>query len=116
MPVLRFTALPVAGPQVVALERLDAKIRPTLLLVDNTNGGADRTITLRDRFTPDISNGVPAPVLTNVDKFTATWVITGCASIQDELKDLEILGDLLCYADAVDANCIITLGYEFIEN
>ncbi len=116
MPVLRFSALAVGAPQIVALERRDAKIRPTYLLVDNSLGAADRRITLRDRFTPDISAGVAAPVLQNVEKLTATWVITGCDSLKDELKDIEILGDLLCYANAIDPGCIITIGYEFIEN
>lgn len=115
MPALRFTALAVGAPQVVALERRDAKIRPTFLLVDNTLGLADRIITLRDSFTTDVSNGAAAAAQL-IDKLTATWVITGCDSLKDELKDIEILGDLLCYANAIDANCIITLGYEFIEN
>jgi len=100
----------------VALERLDSKIRPTFILVDNTLGAADRTITLRDSLLPDRSNLVVAPALTPVDKFTATWVITGCASMDDELKDIEILGDLQCYANAIDALCIITIGYEFIKD
>lgn len=116
MPVLRFTALAVGAPQVVALERLDSKIKPTFILVDNSLGAADRIITLRDSLLPDRSNLVAVPVLTPVDKFTATWVITGCASIQDELKDIEILGDLQCFANVVDPNCIITVGYEFIKN
>lgn len=115
MPVLRFTALAVGAPQVVANERRDSKIRPTFIMVDNTNAAADRTINLRDSFTPDVSNLVPVPAATTVDKLTFTVVITGCESLRDELKDIEILGDFLCYANAIDAGCIITIGYEFVE-
>ena len=115
MPALRFTALVVGAPQVVALERRDCKIRPTFILVDNSLGAADRIITIRDSFTPDVSNLVAVPALTTVDKLTFTEVITGCTSLRDELKDIEILGDLLCYANAVDLGCVITVGYEFIE-
>lgn len=116
MPVLRFTALAVAAPQTVASERRDCKMKPTFIMVDNTGGAADRTITLRDQFTPDRSNLVAAPALQNIDKLTFTVVITGCVSLQDELKDIELLADFLCYADAVDAGCIITIGYEFIQD
>lgn len=75
---------------------------------------ADRTITLRDSFTTDVSDGAAAAAQL-IDKLTFTAVITGCASLRDELKDIELLGDLLCFADTADPNCIISLGYEFIK-
>ena len=115
MPALRFTAPNLAGAQVVASERRDCKIRPTFIMVDNSLGAADRIITLRDSYTPDVSNAVAAPAAQTPDKLTFTVVITGCESLRDELKDIEILGDLLCYANVADADCLITVGYEFIK-
>ncbi len=115
MPALRFTAPNLAGAQVVASERRDCKIRPTFIMVDNSLGLADRIITLRDSYTPDVSNAAAIPAPQVPDKLTFTVVITGCESLRDELKDIEILGDLLCYADAAAAACIITVGYEPIE-
>jgi len=76
---------------------------------------ADRTITLRDSFTTDVSDALAAAAQL-IDKLTFTVVITGCASLRDELKDIELLGDLQCFADSADPNCIITVGYEFIQN
>ncbi|MDO9581336.1 MAG: hypothetical protein Q7J06_12380 [Bacteroidales bacterium] len=112
MPALRFAAVAVGAPQVVASERRDCKIRPTFIMVDNSLGAADRTITLRDSYTPDVSDAVAVPAAQIPDKITFTVVITGCESLRDELKDIEILGDLLCYANVADAGCIITVGYE----
>ncbi len=117
MPSLRFAAPAVGAPQTVALERRDCKIKPTYILVDNTLGAADRMISLSDTFTPDVSAGVAIPVAITAAagvKWTATWVITACEQV--ELEDIEILGNLVCFADAADAGCIITIGYSFIED
>ena len=113
MPALRFAAPLLAGAQVVASERRDCKIRPTFIMVDNTLGIGDRIITLRDSYIPDVSNAVAVPAAQVPDKLSFTVVITGCVSLQDELKDIEFLGDLLCYADV--AGAIITVGYEPIK-
>ncbi len=113
MPALRFVAPVVGAPQVVASERRDCKIRPTFIMVDNTLGIADRIITLRDSYLPEVSNAVAGPGAQVPDKLTLTVVITGRVSLRDELKDIEFLGDLLCYADG--AGAIITVGYEPIK-
>ncbi len=77
------------------------------------SGAGDRTITIRDRFTPAVTNGVPAPVPEQkIDRLTFTVVVTGCVSLRDELKDIEILGDLEVYADARDPNCLITVAWD----
>lgn len=187
MSARRHTALAVSAPRTYATEKRNAKLRPTLIMVDNTGlrgahtpdafsltimtdanaqfvpgelvgltinnvtdgstgevtantvntvtvaalaGGAtnrwntgdtytitgvgDRTITIRDSFTPAVTNGVPAPVpAQNIDRLTFTVVETGCASLRDELKDIEILGNLVVYADARDPNCLVTVAWEF---
>lgn len=185
MPALRYTALAVGAPRTYATEKRNAKVRPTLIMVDNTglrgahtaavsltiltdanaqfvagelvgftitnvtdgstgvvtantvntvtvaalaggltnqwntgdtytlSGVGDRTITIRDSFTPAVTNGVPAPVPPqNIDRLTFTVVVTGCVSLRDELKDIEILGDLVVYADAIDPNCLITVAWD----
>jgi len=81
--------------------------------VYSISGVGDRTITIRDSFLPAITNGVPAPVAQNIDRLTFTVVVTGCASLRDELKDIKILGDLVVYADAIDPNCIVTVAWDF---
>jgi len=77
------------------------------------SGVGDRTITIRDSFTPAITIGQPAPVAQNIDRLTFTVVVTGCASLRDELKDIEILGDLVVWADAADPNCLITVAWDY---
>lgn len=116
MPALRFAALAVGAPQVVASERRDCKTRPTFIMVDNSLAIVDHNITLRDSYLPDVSAAVDVPAAQLPDKLTFTVVTTGCVSLRDELKDIEILGDLLCYADAADPACIITVGYEPIKD
>lgn len=183
------TALAVGTPRTYATQRRNAKIRPTLIMVDNTgvtgtytplvvhatimtdvnaqfvagelvnftinnvtdgssgvvtantvntvtvaalaggglntwttgdaytlSGVGDRNITIRDSFTPAVTNAVAAPVpAQTIDRLTFTVVVTGCVSLRDELKDIEILGDLMVYADAIDPNCVITVAWEFME-
>ena len=112
MPARTYAAQAVAAPQTYAAEKRNAKCKPSFIMVDNTLGAADRTITIRDSFTPSATNGVPAPVAQTIDRLTFTVVITGCASLQDQLKDLEILGALQVYANAADAGCLITVGWD----
>lgn len=183
MPSRTHTALAVAAPRTYVTQRRNAKIRPTLIMVDNTgitgthtavmsatimtdataqfvatelvgftitnvttanaavitantvntitvaaivgnfntgdaytiSGVADRKITIRDSFTPAVTNAVAVPVAQTIDRLTFTVVVTGCASLRDELNDIEILGDLLVYANAIDPNCLITVAWEFME-
>ncbi len=186
MPARTYSALAIGAPRTYATQKRNAKIRPTLIMVDNTGlrgthtaaghptimtdananfaagelegltinnvttGNSavitantvktvtvlaivgdwsqhdvysisraaplapdDRTIIIRDSFTPAVTNGVPAPVPPqNIDRLTFTVVVTGCASLRDELKDIEILGDLVVYADAIDPNCLITVAWD----
>lgn len=112
MAALTFPAQAVAAPQVYATEKRNAKCKPSFIMVDNSLGAADRIITIRDSFLPAVTNGVPIPAAQTIDRLTFTVVITGCVSLQDELKDIEILGELQGYADAADAGCLITIGWD----
>jgi len=112
MSARTYSALAVAAPQTYAAEKRNAKCKPSFVMVDNSLGAADRIITIRDHFTPSVTNGVPAPVpVQDIDRLTFTVVITGCVSLRDELKDLVILGELQVYANAVDPGCLITVAW-----
>jgi len=116
MPSLAQTmAAPV--PKVFAVEKHNAKIVPTQIIVDNEAGLASRVITIQDAFTPAISNGVPIPGPTTIDRLIITVDNGGWATIAAEaLKELEILGQLQVAIDAAggagDAT-IVTISWGF---
>ena len=112
MPSLAQTM--AATPAVFAAEKQNAKIIPSQIIVDNELGGAQRRITIQDVFTPAISNGVPAPVLTTVNRLIITVDNAGWATIAAEaLKELEILGQLQVAIDVADAGTIVTISWGF---
>lgn len=101
-------------PRVFATEKPNAKIIPSQIIVDNEAGGAQRVITIQDQFTPSPSNGVPAPVLTTVNRLTITVDNGSWATIAAEaLKDLEILGQLQVAIDVPDTGTIVTISWGF---
>jgi len=71
-------------PRVFAVEKQNAKIVPSQIIVDNEAGAAQRVITIQDVFTPAISNGVPIPALTTVDRLIITVDNAGWATIAAE--------------------------------
>jgi hypothetical protein len=107
-------ALPMNAATVVfAAEKPNAKIKPSLLIVDNERGAAQRQITLQDRFTPSASNAVPAPVVTTVNRLIITVDNGSFAVAGPEIENVEILGQLEALIDVVDANCIVTIAWDF---
>ena len=101
-------------PRIFAAEKLNAKIIPTQIIVDNEAGLAQRVITIQDVFTPAASNGVPIPVLTTVNRLIITVDNAGWATIAAEaLKKLEILGQLQVIIDVADAGTIVTISWGF---
>ncbi len=112
MPSLAQTM--AVSPRVFATPKLNAKIVPTQIIVDNEAGAAQRVITIQDVFTPSASNGVPAPVLTTVNRLIITVDNAGWATIAAEaLKELKILGQLQVIIDVVDAGTIVTISWGF---
>lgn len=99
--------------QTVANEKRNCKIKPSLILVDNTNGAADAVVTINDVFTPSITNGVGVPVLTTVPRLHITVPTLECDSIEDELKDVEFLGNVQVVRGAPDAASFITFAYDY---
>ena len=102
-----------ASPRVFAAEKRNAKIIPSLIMVDNALGTQDAIITVQDVFTPAVSNGVAIPVLTTVDRLEINVSQLACVSIQDELKDIKILGQLQLTIGTLDAACMVSVGWNF---
>ncbi|HUV75985.1 MAG TPA: hypothetical protein VMW00_05005 [Dehalococcoidales bacterium] len=99
---------------VFATEKQNAKIIPSQIIVDNEAGGAQRVITIQDVFLPAASNGVPAPVLTTIDRLIITVDNAGWATIAAEaLKELEILGQLQVAIDGADVGTFVTISWGF---
>jgi len=97
---------------VFAAERGNAKIKPSLIMVDNVLGAQDAIITVVDRFTTSDSAGA-AGVLTLVDRLGINVSMAACVSMRDELKDIKILGQLELLIGVADANCIVTVAWDF---
>lgn len=102
------------SPRVFAAQKLNAKIVPSQIIIDNEAGAAQRVITIQDVFTPAASNAVPAPVLTTVPRLIITVDNAGWATIAAEaLKELKFLGQMQVAIDVVDAGTIVTISWGF---
>lgn len=95
--------------QTLAEEKKNAKIKPSLIMVDNAAGLQDAVLQLIDRFTPSVTGAV----VTEVTRLRITVVQTACVSLRDELKDIEILGAFLIRAGTTDTSCYISAAYDF---
>lgn len=102
-----------ASPRVFAAEKRNAKIIPSLIMVDNALGAQDAIIAIQDRFTPAVSNGVAAPAEKTVERLEINVAQLACVSIRDELKDLKVLGQLEITIATPDAACIVSVGWDF---
>ena len=111
MPSLMQTM--AASPQVFATEKRNAKIKPSLIVVDNVNALEDAVITVVDRFTPAITNGVPAPGVQTPVRLQINVSLNACVSLQDELKDVEILGQLEVTRAPVSALCFVSTAWNY---
>lgn len=101
--------------QVFAAEKPNAKIIPTLMIVDNEGGDVPHEITLQDRFTPSSTNLVPAAevVEQHPPRLTITVDNGSFAIVGPELANVEILGQMEVVIDAIDDGTIVTLAWEF---
>ena len=112
MPSLTQTMVAVGLTTVFAAEKGNAKIIPSLIMVDNVLGAQDAIITVVDRFTTSASNGAAA-ALTTANRLGINVSMAACVSMRDELKDIEILGQLELLIGVADANCIVTVAWDF---
>jgi len=113
MPSEVVAAVLEADAAVIAAERRNAVVLAKSITIDNLNGGGNRVIQIQDVFTPSVTEGVAAPVETEVDR----WKYTALAGDQitlgeDELKGVKCLGAMKVYSDVADASCFISVGYE----
>lgn len=111
MPSLSQTM--AASPREFVAEKHNAKVIPSLIMIDNVLGAQDAILVVQDVFTPAVSNGVAIPVETTVDRLSINVSQLACVSIQDELKDIEILGLLQLTIDTVDPACIVSVAWGF---
>lgn len=100
------------SPSVLATERKNAKIIPTLLMVDNALGAQDAVLTLIDRFTTSLTNGQVATLKTET-RLAINVSLLACVSLKDELKDIEFLGAPEVAVETADANCKVTMAYHY---
>lgn len=118
MPSSRLALGAVGLTTVVVSEKRNAKRRVTALTIDNQGGAGNRRVIVVDRFTPSITNGVPIPVVTPVNRFDAGLLANGVgvANIRtfdaNDLKNVEILGQLELLIDVADANCFASIAWE----
>jgi len=98
---------------VFAAEKYNAKIIPNILTIDNYNGSQPAVISLQDRFTPSVTNGVPSPSVKKISRLKTTVDNGGLEIIGDALKDVEILGQAEVTIGTMDSSCFVTLGYDF---
>jgi len=98
------------SPSVLAAERKNAKIIPTLLMVDNALGSQDAVLTLIDRFTTSLTNGQAATLKTET-RLAINVSELACVSLKDELKDMEFLGAPEVAVATPDASCKVTMAY-----
>ena len=112
MASLTQTMVAPALTTVFAAERGNAKIKPSLIMVNNVLGLQDAIITVVDRFTASVSAGAPGGV-TTANRLNINVSMAACVSMRDELKDIEILGQLELLIGTADVNCIVTVAWDF---
>jgi len=98
----------------LATERKNAKIKPSMIAIDNVEAGADAVLQFQDVFTPAVTNGEPSPSPTTRDRLRLNVSVDACVTLQDELKDVEFLGKVQVVRGVLDTDCHITFAYDFI--
>lgn len=111
-----FVTTMAATPTVVAAEKPNSRKRITALTVDNVGGAGARTVQIQDRFTPSASNAVPAPVAQTPARFSAGALAAGAGNVRtfnrNDLKNVEVLGQLELIINVADAGCVVSIAWE----
>lgn len=100
-----------SGEQCVISGRADAIIVPSLVLIDNVEGGGDRVIRLRDSYVTASSAGA-----NDTSGYTDRLRIPVSRGVTkqlnpDQLKDIEVLGSLTLYCSHTDPDCHVTIAW-----
>ena len=114
MPSLTQTMVAPAFNTIFSLGRGNAKIKPSLIMVNNVLGAQDAVITVLDTFLPSASIGTPGPIPWLIPRLGINVSMMACVSMRDELKDIEILGVLSLVIGVADVNCIVTVAWSFV--
>jgi len=103
-------------------EKRNAKVKPSLLVVDNVTALADSELELMDIFTTNASivaatGAAVAGGAQAVNRLRINVSIDACVSMRDELKDVKFLGGArvdrtVVGVPTLDAGCHVTLGYD----
>ena len=112
-----------AATKALVTEKRNAKVKPSLIMVDNVDALADSQLVFRDTFNTNASivaatgAATAAVVGQTVDRLRINVSIDACVSMRDELKDVKFLGaaSVLRYVAGVltlDTGCHVTLGYD----
>ena len=112
-----------AAAMTLVTEKRNAKVKPSLIMVDNVDALADSQLVFRDTFNTNASivaatgAAVAAVVGQTVDRLRVNVSIDACVSMQDELKDVKFLGAAsvlrsVAGVPTLDAGCHVTLGYD----
>ncbi len=111
-----------AATKTLVAEKGNAKVKPSLIMIDNVLAGADSELTFNDVFTTDASvvaaTGAAAAAAVQTERRLRINVSTlACVSLRDELKDLRFLGlAQVVRTEAgvatLDAGCHITFAYD----
>ncbi len=100
------------SPSVIAAEKKNAKIIPTLLMVDNALGLQDAVLTLIDRFSTSLTAGQGVTGKTET-RLAINVSQLACVSLKDELKDIEFLGAPEVAVIMPDLNCKVSMAYHY---
>lgn len=98
------------GTQTLVTEKLNAKIKPSMISVDNVKGGQDAVLTFNDVFTTSQSNG-SAPAAQVIPRLYLNIAAGTNPTTEDILKDIDFLGNVQVVIATPDANCRLTFAY-----
>ncbi len=111
-----------AAAMTLVTEKRNAKVKPSLLMVDNVTALADSELELMDIFTTDASivaatGAAVVGAAQAVNRLRINVSLLACVSMQDELKDVKFLGGArvdrtVLGVATLDAGCHVTLGYD----
>jgi len=111
-----------AATKALVTEKRNAKVKPSLLVVDNVTALADSELELMDIFNTNASivaaTGVAVAAAGQaINRLRINVSIDACVSMRDELKDVKFLGGArvdrtVLGVATLDAGCHVTLGYD----
>lgn len=113
----------VLNTETLVTEKRNAKVKPSMIMVDNVLAAADSELVFQDIFTTDNSvlaatGAAVAGAAQVINRLRINVAMMACVSLRDELKDVKFLGGVQVIRTVAgvltaDANCQITFAYDF---